>query len=168
MKTVFLTLISSLLLFAHPHTFIDVHPTLKEESMTLKWVFDEMTSQILMMDFDTDHDRVLSAKESQRIYTNNFASLKSFGYYTYLYHNDTKLSTPEAQSFRASAEKSRVVFTFTLPMQKGVDKIMFYDEEMFSAFVLQETFIKKTDPQKQYRLKELDGDFYFGYILELF
>jgi ABC-type uncharacterized transport system substrate-binding protein len=167
MKTVCLILISTLLLFAHPHTFIDVHPTLKEESITLRWVFDEMTSQILMMDFDTDHDMVLSAEESQRIYTNNFASLKSFGYYTYLYRGKTKLPTSEAHSFRASAQDGRVAFVFTLPLPKGVDRIMFYDEEMFSAFVLKEAFIKNTDPRKQFRLKELDGDFYFGYILEL-
>jgi ABC-type uncharacterized transport system substrate-binding protein len=167
MKTVFLILFSPLLLFAHPHTFIDVHPTLKEESITLAWVFDEMTSQILMMDFDTDHDMELDAQESERIYANNFASLYSFEYYTYLYRGAMKLPTPEAHAFSASVRNGRVAFAFTLSLPKGVDRIMFYDEEMFSAFVLKEAFVKKTDPQKRCRIKKLDGDFYFGYILEL-
>jgi hypothetical protein len=38
---------------------------------------------------------------------------------------------------------------------------------MFSAFVLKDTYVKKANPQKHYSIKKLDGDFYFGYILEL-
>lgn len=167
MKTVSLFFIFSALLFAHPHTFIDVYPTVKKANMRVKWVFDEMTSQVMMMDFDTDHDRKLDAVESERIYINNFASLNSFDYYTYFYRNETKLPTAKAHSFRASAENERVVFTFTLPLPKEVNRVMFYDEEMFSAFVLKEAFVKQANPQSRYRLKELDGDFYFGYILEL-
>ncbi len=52
----FLFLLPVTLLMAHPHCFIDVHPAVGAKKVTITWVIDEMSSQMMLMDFDSDHD----------------------------------------------------------------------------------------------------------------
>lgn len=167
MRISILFLLSMITLSAHPHSFVDVYPAIDEESITIRWEFDEMSSQMLIMDFDRDHDGSLSEKESGTLYKETFAGLKEFEYYTYFYHDGKKIATPESDSFMASIEEYKVNFYFTLPRPEGTTEIRFYDEEMFTAYLLKKAFIKMTDKSRSFELKKLDGDYFFGYILEL-
>jgi len=167
MRTFVLFFLSSIMLSAHPHCFVDVYPAINKENITIRWVFDEMSSQMLIMDFDTDRNGKLNEKESGMVYKESFSGLKAFEYYTYFYRKDKKLPTPIADSFMATIEENKVNFYFTMKLPEGTTAIKFYDEEMFSAYVLKEAFVKKANPASSYRLKKLDGDFFFGYVLEL-
>jgi len=166
MRTVILVFLSSIILSAHPHCFVDVYPTLTKEQVTIRWVFDEMSSQMLIMDFDADRNGKLSEEESAMV-KESFSGLKEFEYYTYFFRGEEKLPTPPSDSFLATIEGYKVNFYFTLKLPKGTTIIKFYDEEMFSAYILNETFVREANPTKSYRLKKLDGDYFFGYILEL-
>ncbi|MEJ2501532.1 MAG: DUF1007 family protein, partial [Campylobacterales bacterium] len=95
------------LLSAHPHCFIDVHPAVDGKKLTVKWVFDQMSSQMLMMDFDRDADGRFSDKESRALYKEGFESLKAYDYYTEFFNGSVKLPTGAAEGFRASVEGFR-------------------------------------------------------------
>jgi ABC-type uncharacterized transport system substrate-binding protein len=171
MKNLFIKQLSILLLstflYAHPHCFIDVHPTINKNSITLKWVFDEMSSQMLIMDFDANHDTKISKKESQTIYKEAFIHLKEYKYYTYFLNKKNKMPTPDATNFSASIQDFRLAYTFTLSLDAKTTSIEFYDEDMYSAFVIENEFIKLQDTNKKLKLKEMDNDYFFGYALEL-
>ncbi len=167
MRTFVLFILSSIILSAHPHCFIDVYPAINKESVTIRWVFDEMSSQMLIMDYDRDRNGKLNEKESEMVYKEAFFDLKAFEYYTYFYRKKKKLSTPLPNSFMATIEENKVNFYFTMKLPEGTTTIKFYDEDMFSAYILKESFVKQANPTSSYRLKKLDGDYFLGYILEL-
>ncbi|MEA3373799.1 MAG: DUF1007 family protein [Campylobacterota bacterium] len=167
MRSFILFFLSSIILSAHPHCFVDVYPAVGKERVTIRWVFDEMSSQMLIMDYDRDHNGKLNEKESEMVYKESFSGLEAFEYYTYFYNKNRKLPTPLSDSFMATIEENKVNFYFTLKLPEGTTAIKFYDEEMFSAYVLKDEFVKKANPTQSYRLKKLDGDFFFGYVLEL-
>ena len=162
-----LLFIFSTILSAHPHCFIDINPTIDKDSITINWVFDEMSSQMLIMDFDQNHDNIIDKKESAYIYKEAFKSLKEYDYYTYMYNGKKKLKTPTPTDFVAKIENLRFIYKFKMKLNKNINKIKFYDEEMFTAYVIKEAFIKKGTTTKKITLKEMDNDYFFGYELEL-
>ena len=62
-------------LSAHPHTFIDLYPTLHVKGDTIvktefKWKMDDMTSAMLIMEFDVNGNGKID-KEENKIYLTN-------------------------------------------------------------------------------------------------
>ena len=167
MRILTLLLLSMSIVSAHPHCFIDVYPAVGEKKITVKWVFDEMSSQMLMMDFDRDSDGRFSDAESRTLYKEGFESLKAYDYYTAFFKGSARLPTGAAEGFRASVEQFRVQYRFTLPLPEGATAVRFYDEENYSAFVVEDAFVRKANPGKTYRVREFEGDMGIGYILEL-
>lgn len=49
MNTLISLLLFSFTLFAHPHIFMDVYPKIKTDTVLLHWIFDGMSSDILIM-----------------------------------------------------------------------------------------------------------------------
>jgi len=161
-----LLFIFSTLLNAHPHCFVDVYPTIKKDSINIKWVFDEMSSQMLIMDFDTNHDGKIDKKESEYIYKEAFMHLREYDYYIYMHNGKKKLKTPDATGFKASIKNFRFTYIFTIKLNKDITDIDFYDEDMFTAFVVEPEFLKIKNNSKKITLKEMDHDYFYGYKLE--
>lgn len=159
--------IFSTILYAHPHCFVDVYPTINKNSITVKWVFDEMSSQMLIMDFDQNHDGKIDKIENDFIYKEAFVHLREYDYYLYMFKGKKKLKTPNAENFKASIDGMRFTYTFNIKLNPKVTKIQFYDAEMFTAFVIKKQFIKKNKTTKKIKLNEMDNDYFFGYELEL-
>ena len=174
MRTLFLLLFNSILLFAHPHSFIDVYPDVKVENgkveqVTIKWYMDEMTSSMLMMEFDANSDGKLDKVEIAYVRDNYFMSLKDYGFYTYL-KNKQKNVNYDISKFSAVIDKKiKIAYTFTIklkqPILKEDFKIYFYDEDFFTAFTLKQEFLSK-QTKKDFIAKDYDGDYFYGYILE--
>lgn len=159
--------IFSTILSAHPHCFIDVYPSINKDSINVKWVFDEMSSQMLIMDFDTNHDGKIDKKESELIYKEAFVHLRKYDYYIYMKSAKKKLKTPDATDFKVSIENFRFTYNFDIKLDKSVTDIEFYDEEMFTAYVIKPEFLNTKNSTKKISLKEMDNDYFFGYKLEL-
>ena len=88
MKLFLLLLIFITSCFAHPHTFIDVYPNIETtkdgyiKKVTIKWIMDEMTSSMLIMEFDANGDGKIDKEESNYAYENYFLSLKDYNFYS--------------------------------------------------------------------------------------
>ncbi|MFT7824255.1 MAG: DUF1007 family protein [Sulfurimonas sp.] len=125
MKILISLLCFALTLVAHPHVFVDVYPKIGKDTVQLRWMFDEMTSNMLIMDYDVDHDNAFSSAESEDLNSEIFASLKEQGYYTYFFRGEEQLAIGEARDFRASVEGAQLVFAFTLPRPEEAETIRF-------------------------------------------
>lgn len=95
-KVVLLVFVFINILYAHPHTFIDLYPKVIHKNNTITslhmtWKFDEMTSQMLVMEFDQNGNGKIDKEENKYIKENYFDPLKDYGFYTYVVKRSTEV-----------------------------------------------------------------------------
>ncbi len=171
MKSLLLLFLLKLSLLAHPHTFIDLYPSIKVEngktsSIHFKWVFDEMTSAMLIMDIDSDGDGKISKKENFFIYANYFTSLADYDFYTHIEVDKKLVELPKPKNFKATIENNRICYSFDLIHNYDIDKTVFGfgDFDFYIAVMLKDEFTTISGAKaKITSVKES----YFGYKMEL-
>ena len=150
-------------LYAHPHTFIEVYPTANTkdgyiENIKIKWIIDQMTSSMLIMEFDNNNDGKIDINENNYINENYFSTLKKQGYYTYSKYK-YKIS-----DFKAQIANNKIEYTYILKLDQKVKikdfSLSFYDTDFFVSMVLKEKFVNQKIP---HLVEGVDGDFYYGY-----
>ncbi len=169
MKTVVLLLFCVLSLWAHPHTFVDVHMDIQKskeriDSIDFRWEFDEMTSSMMLMEFDHNGNGTIEADETSYAYHNYFMPLQEFNFYTDLKIGGKTVAV-SPQNFKMSIRNNRVCYHFTLPVDAAKDRVAleFYDKDNFVAMVVKKRFMHTT---LKYAIKDVDYDFYFAYRVE--
>lgn len=167
MRIFYLMLLPITFLFAHPHCFIDVYPSIREKQIEITWIMDEMSSQIMLMDFDRDHNGQLSSQESLSLFQETFVSLKKYNYYIRFLRQKTLLPTGKVSNFRASVSKGKVQYRFRLPLPAGTTTVRFCDEENYTAFIVNDAFVRKANAGKFYKVKPYNGEIGVGYAMEL-
>lgn len=172
LKILFTSIFLSSVVFSHPHTFIEVYPTIKVKDEKIskihfKWRLDEMTSTILIMEIDKNGDNIIDRDENHYAYKNYFTLLESFGLYTYIKIKDKLQPLPKATNFKATIEDYRICYSFDLEGNYNIKdlKIDFGDRDLFVAMVLKEEYLS-VDGAKA-KISEVEGDFYFLKRIEL-
>ncbi|MEA3521719.1 MAG: DUF1007 family protein [Campylobacterota bacterium] len=172
MKILLATLGLLVSLYAHPHTFIEVYPTIhvKENSTStvhFKWMLDDMTSAMLIMELDHNSDGKISENENSLIYTDYFSIFKDYSYYTYIKVKNRSIHFPEPQNFKASIENNKVCYSFDIEIHDDIQDTSFEfgDSDFYVAMVLKEEFVKASGLST--KVTGVDNDFYYGYKLEL-
>ncbi len=169
----FLLFINILLtnVFAHPHTFIEVYPSIvatdnKTTSIGFKWKMDEMTSTMLIMEFDSNGNGKIDKKENQYIYDNYFLELVDYNFYTNIKINGKIQRFSQPIDFKATIENMKVCYSFKLKENYNTKRlaIEFGDEDFFVAMILKKEFVKTKGIYA--KVLELDNEFFFGYRLE--
>jgi len=171
MKKYLLLLLLSTGLFGHPHTFIDVYPKVsvkdaKTDKISFKWQIDEMTSSMLIMEFDQDGDGKIGKKENFFIYSSYFVSLQDYNFYTDIKINNKIQLFPKPKNFQATIENNKICYAFDLDVNYDIRnlKFDFGDEDFYVAMILKKEFTKIKGALA--KVSDLDMDFYFGYRLE--
>jgi ABC-type uncharacterized transport system substrate-binding protein len=171
-KILIFLILSIKILFAHPHTFIEVYPTIevknnKTTKIHFKWMLDEMTSSMLIMEFDQDGDGKINKKESFFVYGSYFTSLRDYNFYTDIKVNGKTQIFPKPKNFRATIEKNKICYSFDIEENYSIKdlKFDFGDEDFFVAMILKDKFTNIKGAKA--KVSDLDNDFYFGYRLEL-
>jgi ABC-type uncharacterized transport system substrate-binding protein len=156
--------------FAHPHTFIELHPTFKKDGeniiMNIKWHFDEMTSSMFMMDFDSNGDGKFDKQEKEIIYQDGFSHLDEFSYYTFIKIKNSKLST-KITNFDVDFKNNKIVYSFDVLLDKNSfnsAKFDFYDQELYMAFILKDEFISN-NTDRNLKITKIEDANYFGFSL---
>ncbi len=149
--------------FAHPHIFIDVKVNVTQEKVTILWSFDAMTSAMLIGDYDTNKDKQLDANEIAFIEKNHFLPLAPYSYFMRFFDGKEELEVQKVDSFSASIDKKRLVYTFSLPstLLKKYE-LRFFDPEMYVALILKKEGLSCS---KEFTCKAqgYDADFYYAY-----
>lgn len=117
MRNFFYWLLVCCPLFSHPHVFVEAgfEVVLEKEKAHVRvlWQFDEMTSMMLLMDFDTNGDGILDAKEVAFLKEHAFDHLEPFGYYTVIGKKGKKRHLPPSLFFTHAPKGS--IFFMSLP-----------------------------------------------------
>lgn len=171
-KVIIYLIVLTSLLKAHPHTFIDVYPTLHVEGSSIikthiKWKIDDMTSAMLIMEVDSDGDGKINKQENDFVYENYFMSLSKSNFYMGIVVNDKVMTLPNPKNFQATIEDNRICYSFDIDKKYNIKetKFEFYDEEFMVAMMLKKEFVKAKD--RKVKITGEDKDFYYMYRLEV-
>jgi ABC-type uncharacterized transport system substrate-binding protein len=171
MKYLFSLFLFPLFLFAHPHLFMDIdleliHKDKSLETVKVKWIFDDMSSQMMIMDYDKNLNGKFDKNEINLFKKNVFNDLKSSDYYTHIKINNKKVSTDKLlKNMGLIIENNRFVVIYDLNLKKYDNyqniKIGFWDKDFFTALTLKKEFVISNN--LKFSIKEIDADFYYGY-----
>lgn len=171
-RLLFYLMLYSSLCYAHPHTFIDLYPTLHIKGdiiskTNIKWKMDDMTSAMLIMEFDVNGDGKIDEEENDFIYENYFLSLAQNNFYMDIIVQNKITTLPKVKNFKASIEDNKICYSFDIIKNYDIKntKFEFYDKDFFVALMLEKKFVKVQN--KQVKITGVDKDFYYMYRLEL-
>lgn len=104
---------------AHPHVFVDNHMAFEFDAkgfagIQVAWVFDEMFSSGMLLDFD-DGDGFLSPKEISEIKTEAFDHLKEHGYFFRIQIDGTPFIVKFVADFTAKMQGRHLIYQFKVP-----------------------------------------------------
>lgn len=172
MKIIFSIFVFIHTLYAHPHTFIEVYPTITVKNKTVEkihfiWKLDEMTSSMLIIEFDQNGNNKIDDNEKEFIYQNYFSSLLDYNFYTDITTKDTIEKFPIPNKFDAFIENNKLCYSFEIDKKLNINDSLFDfgDKDFFIAMILKKEFV--TINGAQALVSDLDNDFYFGYRLEI-
>lgn len=171
MKIFLLSSLFIMSLFAHPHTFIEVYPSMKKQDavssiVNFKWVLDDMTSSVLIMELDRDGDGVFNVQENREIEKDYFNILEKYHYYTFIMLDKKPLELPKINNFKATIENYRVCYSFDIVLEHNPRDIVFEfgDSDYYIAMILKKEFVDAAG--FDVKVSSVDDDLYPGYKLE--
>lgn len=176
----FVILIVPLMLTAHPHIFVGTDVTFvfdKEglKGFQMKWVFDDMTSTLLMDDYDKNNNDKFDEEELTALKAYVDGKLRPFNYYCDITIEDKIYLTDGIQNFNATYNDLYVYYEFFLPCKvvsstnyKQI-KLAVYDKTYYSKFFLNHRdgilFENGEDYVWEFIIRKNDNkSFYYGQI----
>jgi ABC-type uncharacterized transport system substrate-binding protein len=153
--------------------FIDlkVNVTDSLKRVDIDWVFDEMNSEILLMDYDMNGDDSFSKSEIENFKNSFFIEfIEEYNSFTYVTVDElTEIESKYLfENIGLSVSKDRnFIISFSLNLRGiAIDKelwLKFYDSSHMTAFELQKKNLKSS---KKYLLDE--SGLYYGYELKVY
>ncbi len=133
---------------AHPHVFMDTQVEFRFgekglEGFWVEWLFDEIFSAGIKMDFDLDYNNAFSEPEIKELEKGAFSNLKNYDYFTYVTVGDDKHPVREVSSFHAELRKNRLVYRFFVPYTVHADikartlRVAVYDKSFYCDIAFQ-------------------------------
>ncbi|MBL8706216.1 MAG: DUF1007 family protein [Rhodospirillales bacterium] len=125
---VFLLLAGASSAGAHPHVWIEAVVTFAFKdgrivAIRQEWTFDEVFGDSIIGQFDANKDKKFDARELAALEQGAFANLREFDYFSHLSVDDKAVPTKTVTGFAARVEKGRLVYSFTLPVEPGLDPL---------------------------------------------
>jgi ABC-type uncharacterized transport system substrate-binding protein len=107
--------------FSHPHVFIDTTFTFvfnnsALEGLKVKWILDEMFSASLIMDFDSNKNKIFEEKEIKALERGAFVNLKNYHYFLYITINKKKFPVKQVNNFTAEISNNKIIYYFFVPL----------------------------------------------------
>lgn len=144
---IYLVIVGCSTLIAHPHLFagvdIDFDATkLDTLIITQKWVFDDLTSMIILEDFDTNGDDMIDSDELENLKKFVIPGLKECYFYTDLVVNEEKVNITDILNFTVGVEDIYVYYKFDLKVPILISdaeqdiKLNVYDREFYTKFFI--------------------------------
>lgn len=169
-------------LMAHPHVWADVKAEVSVaagyvEGVWTDWTFDEVFSQLMVMDHDINGNGKFDDKEMPALKKGYFDNLKGYRYFTHLRLGTRKLEVPSPTKFAASVADGRVTFRFFVPLGLRLDAktplaVAFYDDTFFTDMVFSKSgpvTLKVTDGKGSVALKaDQSQAYYSGQVVPTF
>ncbi len=172
-----LILLVPLISFAHPHVYADIDLDIQTkenqvQQIDISWNYDDMTSQILLMDYDKNKDGKFSKEESFFFKNQVFDTLKPYEYYTHIKIDNKKYPIDKRfKNFFLTFEKNKFIVHYTIDLkdisQKDSIDLGFWDKEFYSAFDLSSKSIKFSGKKLKFTIEEIEDDIFMGIVLRI-
>lgn len=183
-KLIFIFLVSlNTSLVAHPHLFagVDLDYDLTQVDtlvVSQRWMFDDLTSMIILEDFDSDGDDNINPTELTEIKESVIPGLKEKGFYTDLVINEERILFDEIYNFSVGVEDIYVYYKFDIHVpldfnnSDQIIKINIYDREFYTKFFVNaDSGLKVIKPDEVSFLFDVyeneDKSYYFGQLSPL-
>jgi ABC-type uncharacterized transport system substrate-binding protein len=92
------------------------------EGIQITWLFDEMFSNMIIFDFDSNHDQRLNEKEIENIRKDAFSNLSNFHYFSYISINGKDFPFSSVTDFIAFIHEDRIIYQFFIPCSIPVEQ----------------------------------------------
>ncbi|MCG2775971.1 MAG: DUF1007 family protein [Desulfobacterales bacterium] len=105
---------------SHPHVFIynSIKVVFDKKGLVgfrVKWVFDEMFSNMLIYDFDKNGNGSFEPSEIRDIKNGAFSNLKNFDYFTHIMINGKPFKVKFVKDFSAKIKGDALTYRFFVP-----------------------------------------------------
>lgn len=148
---------------AHPHVFIETKVDVLPEKIILTWRFDEMSSAIIMGDYDKNKNKKLDPDEVAFMEKDHFRTLEPYSYFIHMSDGKDEFDLKRVGEFSASFDAKKLIYTFAIPKPKFKKyELRFYDAEMYVALILKKEWLTCKEPIKC-KIEGYDADFYYAY-----
>ncbi|WP_263833905.1 DUF1007 family protein [Sulfurospirillum oryzae] len=162
-RLIFLSTLLSTFLCAHPHVFIDTKVQVLPDKIILTWSFDEMSSAMLMDDYDKNKDKKLDANEVAFMEKDHFKTLEPYSYFMHMSNGKDEFDLKRFSDFNATFDGKKLIYTFAIPKPKFKKyELRFYDAEMYVALIVKKEWLTCKEPIKC-KVEGYDADFYYAY-----
>lgn len=164
---------------SHPHVFIfnSIKVVFDKKGLVgfrVKWVFDEMFSNMLIYDFDKNGNGSFEPSEIRDIKNGAFSNLKAFDYFTHIKINGKPFKVKFVKDFSAKIKGDALTYRFFVPCHvlalstfKEI-KISIYDISFYCSVFLTKKPIdfENTSPYEfHYRIgKNKKEAYYYGQV----
>ena len=164
---------------SHPHVFIynSIKIVFDKKGLVgfrVKWVFDEMFSNMLIYDYDKNGNGSFEPSEIREIKNGAFSNLKSFDYFTHIKINGKPFKVKFVKDFSAKIKGDALTYRFFVPCHvlalstfKKI-KISIYDDSFYCSVFLTKNPIdfENTSPYEfHYRIgKNKKEAYYYGQV----
>ena len=165
---------------AHPHIFIaqKLHIIFDEQGMAgikVFWQFDDMFSNMIVMDHDINQNQKLEPNEVASIKENAFAYIANSDYFFFLKIDGKPFKVKYVKDFNARLIYGKLIYEFFIPCHvkansnKKQIRIASYDPSYYSAvyYVKDRPFALKTDDSFEtdaHIEKDPDTTIYYGMV----
>lgn len=134
--------------FAHPHVFIDAGVEFRFdasgrlEALRIVWVYDDLTSMMVLSDMGLDPDGNLSAEDQARLSGFDMAWDEAFAGDTYVLQGDQPLTLGRPEAWTAQVAQGRLISThlrrLEAPVTVGRDPLVVqvYDPGYYTAYAI--------------------------------
>lgn len=166
--------------WSHPHVFIDasVKIVFDEKGLAgarITWVFDEMFSSMIIMDFDRNKNRQFEPEEVAEVKAGAFSNLKEYEYFTHIKIDGKPFRVTFVSDFSAKIKKDHMIYTFFVPCHVCATtafkqlRLSVYDPEFYSDILLVKDSLL-LENQEPYEVscrirKSPEEAYYFGQII---
>lgn len=148
---------------AHPHVFIETKVDVLPEKIIVTWRFDEMSSAIIMGDYDKNKNKKLDPDEVAFMEKDHFRTLEPYSYFIHMSDGKDEFDLKRVGEFSASFDAKKLIYTFAIPKPKFKKyELRFYDAEMYVALILKKEWLTCKEPIKC-KIEGYDADFYYAY-----
>ena len=137
-----LMLFSVIKVHAHPHMFIDnttncIFDDNGFKGFWVEWIFDDMFSGSILLDYDMDKDGSFNKKESKTIYEEAFSNLVNFNFLYHVNIDGDELDISQVDSFCVDHKEGKLIYSFFIPCKIAAKEeetkmvLLVYDETYF-------------------------------------
>ena len=118
---IFLFTKSPFFIFSHPHIFIEnsftfVFNQTELEGIRIKWIFDDIFSAQIILDFDINKNNIFDENEIKAVEQGAFSNLINYNYYLHITINNLELDIKDVYNFNAKIIDNKMVYSFFSPL----------------------------------------------------